>query len=241
MKTVKPPFTPATALLEAPAFPTGITALDKLVGGLRRGAPHLFYGDEDPLSSILYTITASAVKAGKKALIITARDYHKGYILDTYELANALLQAGLDPEEGLRNVFIANIYNVRQTSIADKLVKLAVKRNVSLVSVVYTTELFRYKDYPALLTFLGKLKEILRKEAALTILAARSPLSKQPLPDGPIFLRHFASIIVRVEDAGRGFARLVVEKGPCPTPYLLYAYMTPWGLADPEGWFEWDA
>ena len=241
MKTVKPPFTPATALLEAPALPMGITALDKLVGGLRRGVPHLFYGDENPLSSALYTITANTVKAGKKALIITARDYHRGYILDTYELANALLQAGLDPEEGLRNVLVANIYNVRQTSIADKLVKLAVKRSVGLVSVVYTTELCRYKDYPALLAFMGKLKEILKAGAALTIFAAKSPLSKRPLPDGPIFLRHFASTIVRIEEAGRGFARLVVEKGPCPTPYLLYTYMTPWGLTDPEGWFEWDA
>ena len=237
---MKPPFTPATALLEAPALLTGITALDKLIGGLRSGAPHLFYGDENPLSSALHTTTANAVKAGKKALIITTRDYHKGYILDTYELANALLQAGLDPEEGLRNVLVANIYNVRQVNVADKLVKLAARRNVGLVSVVYATELFNYRNYPALLTLLGKLKEILRTGAALTIFAARSPLSRRPLPDGPVFLRHFASAIVRVEDAGRGFARLVVEKGPCPTPYLLYALITPWGLADPEGWFQWD-
>lgn len=234
---MRSPFVPARALLKAPAYSTGVSVLDKLLKGLRQGSTYLFYGDEAPLSSLLYSAVASVVKAGRRALIVTARDYHRGYILDTYELGNALLNAGLDPEEAMEEVLVANIYNVRQTQLADKIVKLAARNRVGLVAVMYATELFKYKDYPALIAFLGRLKEVLKSEAALSIFAARSPLSKRPLPDGPVFLRHFASAIVRLEEASKEFVRAWVEKGPCPTPTLAYIRRRWWVLEDVEGWF----
>ena len=68
-----------------------------------------------------------------------------------------MLNAGLDPEGAMKEVLVANIYNVRQTQLADKLVKLAVRNDVRLVAVMYAMELFRYRDYPALIALLGEM------------------------------------------------------------------------------------
>ena len=186
-------------LLKSAGISTGCGVLDGLIGRIETGKTYLFYGDEEVLKRLLYSIAVNTiVELDKPVLIITMMDYHRGLILDTFDLGYTAVQYFLDPEYALKKIYVAPVFNRRQAvNIAD-LISLVKSLEVKAVLVWASTELFEYEDYPALIKFLGLLKQVLENDVALILFSSASRLSKSypPKPDGPIFLKHFASIIV---------------------------------------------
>lgn len=196
----KASFIRSSQLLLKPArISTGCGVLDGLIGRIETGRTYLFYGDEEVLKRLLYSIAVKTIaELDKPVLIITMRDYHRGLILDTFDLGYTAVQYFLDPEYALKKIYVAPVFNRRQAvNIAD-LISLAKSLGIKVVLVWASTELFEYEDYPALIKFLGLLKQALENDVALVLFSRASKLSKSypPKPDGPVFLKHFASIIV---------------------------------------------
>ena len=231
-------FAKAASLLRASRVSTGLASLDRLVGGIARGTVNTFYGDRGPRDALLFTMLASTASRGSPSFLISLKDYHSGKSIDTYRLAEAMLWFGMDPEEGLSRVYVSNVYGVGQLEAADALAEEALARKVELVAVTHLSEMFSPKDYAKLVGFLGKLQRALEGSAVLALFAEKSKFARKPLPELPSLLRHTSSLIVRLEDAGKGFVRVVVEKGPLATPRLLYARNTGWGLLEVKGWFD---
>ena len=186
-------------LLKPAGISTGCGVLDGLIGRIETGKTYLFYGDEEVLKRLLYSIAVNAIaELDKPVLIITLRDYHRGLILDTFDLGYTAVQYYLDPEYALKNIYVAPVFNKRQAVNIAELTLLVKSLGISVILVWASTELFEYEDYPALIKFLGLLKQALENEASLILFSRASKLSKSypPKPDGPVFLKHFASIIV---------------------------------------------
>ena len=227
----------ARSLLELPRLSTGLSELDRLVGGLVPGSVATFYGDEDSRGKMLYTLLASAVSGGLPPLVVNMRDYHEGRSIDTYALSEALMWRGVDPEEGLSRIHVANVYGVGQVGSVDLIVEEALKRGVGLIAVTHLSELFSPKSYDRLVMYLGRLQRLLERGAVVVLFAGKSRFSRRPLPEVPVYARHVSSIIARLEDVGKRYTRITVEKGPLATPMVVYAERTGWGLRDVEGWF----
>uniref|UniRef100_A0A7C4B8K6 KaiC-like domain-containing protein n=1 Tax=Thermofilum pendens TaxID=2269 RepID=A0A7C4B8K6_THEPE len=227
----------AKSLLGLPRLSTGLSGLDRLVSGLAPGSVSTFYGDEDSRGKMLYTLLASSVSEGLSPLVVNMRDYHSGRSIDTYALSEALLWRGIDPEEGLSRIHVANVYGVGQVGSVDLIIEEALKRGVELVAVTHLSELFNPKSYDRLVMFLGRLQRLLETGAVIVLFAGRSRFSKRPLPEVPVYVRHASSIIARLDDVGKKYTRITIEKGPLATPAILHAERTGWGLRDVEGWF----
>ncbi|MEM1522499.1 MAG: hypothetical protein QXU69_05705 [Thermofilaceae archaeon] len=214
---------------------TGLRELDRLTGGLVGGAAHLFYGLEPALSRLFNTIVGAAA-VSERVLVVTARDYHRGRSLSTFDLAEAVSAFGGDPLDCLGRILVANAYSREQLAALGGWLA-AQAPEVGLAAVLHLTDLYEPHRYGELQRFLGGLRGLLARGAALALFTGPASSSQLPRPDGPHFLRHFCATIVRVENAKRGFARLVVEKGPVGTPAVAYARCTGPILADVEGWF----
>jgi hypothetical protein len=227
----------ARGLLGLPRLGTGLSGLDRLVGGLVPGSVATFYGDEDSRGKMLYTMLASAVSGGFSPLVVGMRDYHDGRSIDAYALSEALLWRGVDPEEGLSRIHVANVYGVGQVGSVDVVIEEALRRGAGLIAVTHLSELFSLKSYDRLVMFLGRLQRLLERDAVVVLFAGRSRFSRRPLPEIPVYARHVSSIIARLDDVGKKYTRITVEKGPLATPVVIYAERTGWGLRDVEGWF----
>lgn len=225
----------AARSLKLKRFPTGLKILDEAVGGLVAGSAHLFYGEEGLLQRLFNTI-AAASSAENRVLVITLRDYHHARSIDVFSLAEAAAALGVDPDLCLKNILVANAYSRSQALALGR--RLAEQPpEAELAVVLHLTDLYAPHRYGELLLLVSLLKTLLARGLALALFAKPSPRSRNPLPDGPVHLRHFSAVIVRVEKARSRFARLVVEKGPSPTPLPLYARVSGPVLVDVDGWF----
>lgn len=214
---------------------TGLRSLDRLTGGLVGGAAHLLYGVE-PLLLRLFNTVVAATAASEPVLVVTARDYHRGRSIDTFSLAEAVSALGGDPIDCLSRILVANAYSREQLSaLREQLLDQALE--IGLAAVLHLTDLYEPRSYRDLQRLLGAFRSVLSRGAALALFTRPHQSSKQPRPDGPHFLRHFCATIIRAEKARRGFAKLVVEKGPVATPAIVYAECRGPILADVEGWF----
>lgn len=195
--------------------------------------PILVFGEEDLLEQTLYSLVAETLhESSKKVLIVTFRDYHEGTILDTYSLSEHLLGKNIDPVEGLKRIFVANIYNIRQ-ALSFNYLREAKRLKVDTIFLYRLTELFPYKAYPLMIETLGMAKDVLSLGVSLVILVAESQMRKT-IPDGPIFLRHFASQIFRVRKR-RSYIEVVNFKDPVSMPRSLFLEHT--NLEKVRGWF----
>lgn len=195
--------------------------------------PILVFGEEDLLEQALYSLVAENLREeSRKVLIVTFRDYHEGAVLDTYSLSEHLLGRNIDPVEGLKRVFVATIYNVRQ-ALSFNYLGEARRLRVDTIFLYRLTELFPYKSYPLMIEMLGKAKDVLSLGVSLIILVAESRI-RRTVPDGPIFLRHFASQMLRVRKR-RSYIEVVNFKDPADTPNSLFLERS--SLERVRGWF----
>lgn len=214
---------------------TGLRSLDRVTGGLAGGSAYLFYGEESVLQRMFNTLVSrNAAETG--VLVVTLRDYHHAKSIDTFSLADAIAALGGDPVSHMKRILVANAYSRRQALALGRLLAEEPPK-AGLVAVLHLTDLYKPSRYSELLKLMGLLKSLLAHGSALAFFAKPSPYAKRPLPDGPVLVRHISASVVRLEKARRGFAKLVVEKGPCPTPMVLYARVAGPLLVDAEGWF----
>ncbi len=221
-------------------FKTGCRAFDKLTGGIELGRTYLFYGQEDILERVLYSLAIRGLlKYNRHVLILTLRDYHQGRIIDTYDLGYTAIQYGLDPEYALKNIFIVPIFNRRQSVNIEEIIRFIKLYGIKIILVWATTDLYRYEDYQILIGFLGKLKESIIHNPAVILFSKVSKLSKKrpPKPDGPHYLRHFANIIVYFESSRRDkrLVKMILVKHPSRSIRQGYALLDYHGLVDLYG------
>ncbi|MCD6562936.1 MAG: hypothetical protein J7K23_03335 [Thermoproteales archaeon] len=218
-------------------FSTGCGSLDKLIGKIKHGSVYLFYGDETVLEKLLYNLSVRGFIEYGRVLVLTLRDYHNDKIFNTYDLGYTAIQYWLNPEDILKNVYIAPIFNRRQSANIEEIIRFISSYNIKLILVWATTDLFRYEDYPMLIDFLGQVKEAIQNDATIIFFSRSSKLSKRypPSPDGPKFFRHFPSILVYFERKNTRLVKMILAKHPSKPISQAYAFLDYHGLVDLYG------
>ncbi len=232
-------FIQSSKLLEHPSLriSTGCGVLDGLLGRIEAGRTYLFYGDEEVLRKLLYGLAVnSLIELEKPVLVLTMKDYHAGLIFDTYDLGYTAVQYFLDPEYALKNVYVATVFNRRQVANIKEIVKFVRKKDIKVILVWATTDLFEYEDYTIMIKFLGSLKQALETDVALVFFSRESKLSKTfpPKPDGPVFFKHFANVIVyfRLSMRNKRLVKIYLVKHPYRRLKEVTAYLDYHGLVD---------
>jgi len=224
-------------LLKTVKLNTGCKALDNLIDKIEMGKTYLFYGDEKVLEKLLYSLAVNALlRLEKPVLVVTMRDYHDGITFDTYDLGYTAVQYGLDPEYVLKSVYVASVFNRRQAVNIKDLIAFIKSRGIKIVLVWASTDLFEYEDYPKMIKFLGLLKQTLENDIALVFFSRKSRLSMgyPPKPDGPIFFKHFAGVIVYFRRSARDekIVKIYLVKHPYKPLKNTTAFLDYHGLTD---------
>jgi hypothetical protein len=99
--------------LEKSPLSTGCRKLDELLGGVRSGLFYLVYGDGDIVEELLSHILVEALKphgedegATKAAYMLCGNYRVEKTLLDAQLIMGLLEAAGIDPEDGLRRIYV---------------------------------------------------------------------------------------------------------------------------------------
>lgn len=112
----------ASELLHRQPLSTGIEELDGLIGGLRPGALHVFYGDSSITDRVLYRLMVEASRSGPVAYLNNTDYYGEKTLIDANAFSSAAKAAGVDPLVPLASIKCAAAFNARrQVCAAERL------------------------------------------------------------------------------------------------------------------------
>lgn len=198
---------------------TGSIELDSLLaGGVEKGTFNVLYGnDERIIDQILYTLLCNCQlpteKSGLngKAVLLSCGNYHEEQTLVDLKLTTNLLRAnGIDPSKGLEEIIAVSAFNADQAtkSIEDIINVVRYHDQVRLVVIRNLPKLF-ITDSPngeICLEQTQQLQHILaqlwqtcsERQVTLTVSCRpRRPFLIRPTPpEGGVFLRHLAQVIL---------------------------------------------
>jgi RecA/RadA recombinase len=224
--------------LEKSPLSTGCRKLDDLLGGVKPGLFYLIYGDdavEELFSHILVEALQPREEGEKpRAAYMLCGNYRvEKTLLDAQLLMELLEREGIDPEEGLKRIYVLTAFSLeQQLSLADKLEKLLEgDPSIRLVLVRDIAKLARddlagrpSAEKTQLLQ--GAIQRIARAcaEAGIPLIASTGSASGEP--EGGSFLRHLASVILQLKPRGKGlYRRAILLKHPSREPSSIeYSY-----------------
>lgn len=245
----------AEALLEErdrPRLTTGCGDLDSLIDGIRQGQFYLFYGnDQEVLDILVHRILVNSIlptdRGGfdAQALYLNVCNYHQGKtILDPSQLAMFAKAAGIDPNIVFENVYAVSAFNEAQQTTATKEAaeKIEGNRDIRLLAVQNITRFIETSRKPldarrTLKKVVGMLRRVAsEKDIALvvTCTTSKSSRGRVPKPEGGIFLRHEANVVVYLDRTRRGSlhrVRATLVKHPYKrTPDSTDLFVQPGGV-----------
>jgi DNA repair protein RadA len=211
-----------------PKLSTGNLELDSLLaGGIENGTFNVLYGDdENTVDQILYTLLCNCQlpidKYGLngKAVLLSCGNYHEEQALVDLKLTTSLLQAnGIDPAKGLDEIIAVSAFNADQAvkSVEDTVNVVRYHDQVRLVVIRNLPKLFTADPARSELSLerTQQLQHLLVRlwqacsERQVTLIAScrpRRPFSIRPTPpEGGVFLRHLAQVILcfkKTQDGG---------------------------------------
>jgi len=122
---------------------TGLAELDRLIGGLRPGSLHVFYGDTEVTDWVLYSAVAEASKRGEVAYLINTDYYGDKTLIDAARLAAAAKMAGLEYLRVLQTIYFAAAFNPsRQIHAAARLAEYIRRRRAMGLVVIHNASAF---------------------------------------------------------------------------------------------------
>lgn len=225
-----------------PKLSTGNLELNSLLaGGIENGTFNLIYGDdEDVINQILYTLLCNCQlpieKYGLdgKAVLLSCGSYHEEQALVDLKLTTSLLRAnGIDQTKGLEEIIAISAFNVDQAikSVEDIVNVVRYHDQVRLVVISNLPKLFVADDVRNELSLkrTQQLQHLLAKlwqtcsERNVTLIAScrpRRPFHIRPSPpEGGIFLRHLAQVILCFKKKQNGSLTAFLLKHPKRQPH----------------------
>ncbi len=209
--------TAAEALEEAkvrPKLTTGYGDLDGLTGGIEEGRFYLFYGrDTGVLDQLIHRILVNCIlpeeKGGLdgKALYLNMCNYYAEKTMFNPSWLGAISKkAGIEPRVVFENVYSLFAFNERQqASILGEAIKLLESDgDVRLLAVHNLTRFVETSRKPneakkTLKRFVGVLRRSATEHGAALVAscgASRAGLGRIPEPEGGVFLRREADVVV---------------------------------------------
>jgi RecA/RadA recombinase len=210
-----------------PKLTTGLLELDSLLaGGVELGTFTLLYGDDEPIiDRLLYNFLCNCQLPQEKygfdgkAALLNCGNYRQEQVLLDLKLATALLRGnGIDPAAGLDQIIAVSAFNTDQAVESVEETANIVKTNgqVRLVVARNLPKLFLgngARDEIAL-EMIQQLQHLLAKlwqtcaERNVALVASCRPRRANSFrpspPEGGVFLRHLAQVMVCVKKQERG-------------------------------------
>jgi hypothetical protein len=225
--------------LEKPALSTGCPKLDELLGDVKPGLFYLIYGDSEAIEELLSHILVETLKPReegeepKMAYMLCGNYRVEKTLLDAQLLMELLEREGIDPEEGLKRIYVLTAFSLeQQLSLADELERLlSGDPSIRLVLVRDIAKLARddragRPSVEKTQLLQGAVQRIARAcaEAGIPLVASTGYADGQP--EGGSFLRHLASVILQLKSRGKGpYKRAILLKHPSRGPSSIeYSY-----------------
>ncbi len=192
---------------------TGLERLDALIGGLRPGAMHIFYGDRVVTDLVLYRMMVEASKHGWVAYLNNTDYYGEKTLIDATSLSTVSKMAGVEPLKALSAIRCAAAFNaMRQVYAAEKLAEDIGKRGRVALIAVHNASAFLDREgceaSSALVKSVSILMEAASSASAPLIVTAPSiedsPDPACDMPKLPAQLIHRAAVIVFFRHEGLG-------------------------------------
>ncbi len=202
-------------LLRRPV-PTGLERLDALIGGLRPGALHIFYGDRVVTDLVLYRLMVEASRHGWVAYLNNTDYYGEKTLIDATSLSTVSKMAGVEPLKVLSAIRCAAAFNARrQVCAAEELSEDIGKRGRVALIAMHNAPAFLDREGGEASSALVKSVSILmeaasRASAPLVVTAPSiedSPDPARATPKLPAQIIHRAAVIVFFRPEGLGPSR----------------------------------
>jgi len=218
----------------APRLTTSLLELDSLLaGGVELGTFNLLYGDDEPvIDRILYSFLCNCQLPQEKygfdgtAVLLNCGNYRQEQVLIDLKLATTLLRSnGVDPATGLDQIVAISAFNEDQAAESVEEATKIVKTDdqVRLVVARNLPKLFLASDARGEvgLERIQQVQHLLAKlwqacaERNVALVASCRPRRRNSLrpssPEGGVFLRHLAQVMVciRTEQRNRLLAYLL--------------------------------
>ncbi len=213
-----------------PLLQTGNATLDQLLGGgIEPGVVTLLYSASRRLSLCLQQLAVLAQlpqpDGGLNAARVLYVDAENTF--DPYGIANFAVAHCLDPTRTLGNIFLARAFQWGQVVeiVREKLATAATAKDTPLVCIAGLTTMLAPADqagktgYEGVLQVIQGLKDLLAKTRdgpAIVATTRLHPVSPTK-PLGGNALRHFAQVLVRVEDRPK-VTEYILERHPTRAP-----------------------
>ncbi len=201
---------------------TGVEELDRLIGGLRPGALHIFYGEPAVTDPVLYRAMVEACRRGPVAYMNNTDYYGEKTLVDAGMLSAASEAAGEEPLAVLDSIYCVAAFNAeRQVQAAGRLAEEVRRRGASLVAVHNASAFYpRGRDSaPALVSALSRLLAAAAEASAPLLVSALSrgsgPHAKPLLP---LQLSHRATVLVFLSLRGSFATARLVKHSSMPAP-----------------------
>lgn len=184
---------------------TGLPELDGLIGGLRPGALHIFYGDSQLVDAVLYRVMVEASRRGEVAYLNNTDYYGEKTLIDSATLAAVSKMAGVEPLRVLSSIHCAAAFNAaRQVRASERLAETIVNRGKMSLVAVHNASAFLEKGLGDASSALAKSVSILmeaasRASAPLVVTAATedgSPDGLEASPRLPYQVLERAAVVV---------------------------------------------
>ncbi|MEM1533809.1 MAG: hypothetical protein QXK61_06335 [Nitrososphaerota archaeon] len=206
---------------------TGIAELDGLIGGLRPGALHIFYGDRSITDLVLYRLLVEASRRGEAAYLNNTDYYGEKTLIDATTLSTISKTAGVEPFKVLSAIYCTAAFNARrQISAAYRLAEAV--RSSGRVRLIAVHNASAFLDVeggeasPALVKSISILMEAAFEALAPLVVtaasAAASPGQPAAMPRLPSQLLHRASVMVFFRSEGRGTGGQASQTCLAPSP-----------------------
>ncbi len=212
---------------------TGNGTLDQLLGGgIEPGVVTLLYSASRRLSLLLQQLAVLAQlprpDGGLDAERVVYVDAENTF--DPYGVSNLAVARHLDPRRTLGNIFLARAFQWNQVVeiVREKLVAAATAKATPLVCIAGLTTMLTPADqkdqagYEGILQVIQGLKDLLAKTRDGPAIVATTRLhpasGTKPMGGNP--LRHFAQVLVRVEERPK-VTEYFLERHPMRAPQKL--------------------
>ncbi len=216
-----------------PLLQTGNATLDQLLGGgIEPGVLTLLYSASRRLSLLLQQLAVLAqlpppdggLNAGRVVYVDAENTF------DPYGVSNCAVAHRLDPRRVLGNIFLARAFQWGQAVeiVREKMVIAATAKDTPLVCIAGLTTMLSPADqaketgYEGILQVIQGLKDLLARtrDGPAIVATTRLHPASGTKPLGGNALRHFAQVLVRVEDRPK-VTEYLLERHPARAPQKL--------------------
>ncbi|MCS7146021.1 MAG: hypothetical protein RMJ28_05720 [Nitrososphaerota archaeon] len=198
-------------LLRRRPVSTGLAELDGLIGGLRPGALHVFYGDPQVTDVVLYRVMVEASKRGGVAYLNNTDYYGEKTLIDATTFSAVSKIARVEPLKALSAIRCAAAFNAaRQVRAAERLAEAVKKRRKVRLIAVHNASAFLDGEWgeasSALVRSFSILMEAASRVSAPLVATAAAAHSETPeaMPHLPSQVLERASVVVFFRPEGLG-------------------------------------